>query len=41
MNKRRCTGNAIVYGGEIYVFGGNTGEKERERLVEKYDIDTD
>lgn len=27
MIKRRCTGNAIIYGGEIYVFGGYTGDR--------------
>ncbi len=34
MRKRRCTGNALVYGNEMYVFGGYTGDKERARMVE-------
>ena len=37
MKKRRCTGYSLVYGGEIYVFGGYTGEKKRDRMIEKYD----
>lgn len=41
MQKRRCTGNSLVYGGEIYVFGGYTGDKKRDRMVEKYEIETD
>ena len=41
MRKRRCTGNALVYGNEMYVFGGYTGDKERARMVEKYDVDND
>jgi len=41
MLRRRCTGNVICLNEVIFVFGGYTGNKTRDRLVEKYDYEKD
>jgi len=41
MIKRRCTCYAISYRNDIFVFGGYTGNRKRDRLIEKYDKLTD
>lgn len=39
MLKRRCTGCVLCLNDELYVFGGYTGNKTRDRLIEKYDME--
>jgi len=39
MLRRRCTGNVLCLNDELFVFGGYTGDKSRDRLIERYDMD--
>ncbi len=31
MHKKRCSGFSLIYEGFVYVFGGQTGDRERKR----------
>jgi hypothetical protein len=36
LNKPRCTATAMIFGDQVWVFGGYTGQFERSRKIERY-----